>query len=128
MSILLRYYCEVAFELFIAHIAIYVQEANDSERRERDRQERMVASLREREMVVKQSLSVSLRERDREREQHQKEEAVQHFKALMADMVNIICIDILCYAFYLHILLLWKTLQSESTESKKRITHMLFID
>ena len=55
----------------------------------------MVASLREREMVVKQSLSVSLRERDREREQHQKEEAVQHFKALMADMVNIF-LDILC--------------------------------
>jgi len=65
-----------------------VQEVSDTERRERDRQERMVASLREREMVVKQSLSVSLRERDREREQHQKEEAIQHFKALMADMVN----------------------------------------
>jgi transcription elongation regulator 1 len=58
------------------------------ERRERDKQERVVASLREREMAVKQSLSASLRERDREREQHLKEEAVQHFRALMSDMVN----------------------------------------
>ena len=53
-----------------------------------DKQERMMASLREREKVVQQSLSVSLRERDREREQHLKEEAIQHFSALMADMVT----------------------------------------
>jgi len=53
-----------------------------------DKHERMMASLREREKVVQQSLSASLRERDREREQHIKEEAVQHFMALMADMVN----------------------------------------
>jgi len=37
------------------------------------------------------ALSVSLRERDKEREQHMKEEAVQHFKAFMADMVSKIC-------------------------------------
>jgi len=52
-----------------------------------NKQERMMASMREREKVVQQSLSVSLRERDREREQHLKEEAIQHFNALMADMV-----------------------------------------
>ena len=57
------------------------------ERGSMDKQERMMASLREREKVVQQSLSVSLRERDREREQHLKEEAVQHFGALLADMV-----------------------------------------
>jgi len=53
-----------------------------------DKQERMMASLREREKIVQQSLSVSLRERDREREQHLREEAEQHFSALMADMVS----------------------------------------
>jgi transcription elongation regulator 1 len=37
---------------------------------------------------VQRSLSSSLRERDKEREQHKKEEAVQHFKALLADMVR----------------------------------------
>lgn len=37
------------------------------------------------------TLSVSLRERDKEREQHMKEEAIQHFKAFMADMVSKIC-------------------------------------
>lgn len=68
-----------------------MKNADDTERRERDKQERVCASLREREMAVKQSLSVSLRERDRERESHQKEEAVQHFKALMADMVCFSC-------------------------------------
>ena len=55
-----------------------------------DKQERVMASLREREKVVQQSLSASLRERDREREQHIKEEAIQHFNALMSDMVGAI--------------------------------------
>jgi transcription elongation regulator 1 len=59
-----------------------------SEKRLRDKQERILASLREREKEVHQSLSASLRDRDREREQHLKEEAVQHFNALMADMVR----------------------------------------
>jgi len=57
-----------------------------------DKQERMMASMREREKVVQQSLSMSLRERDREREQHLKEEAMQHFSALMADMVTDCCL------------------------------------
>lgn len=48
-------------------------------------------SLREREKEVQMTLSVSLRERDKEREQHMKEEAIQHFKAFMADMVSKIC-------------------------------------
>ena len=32
-------------------------------------------------------MSSSLRERDKEREQHKRDEAVQHFKALLADLV-----------------------------------------
>ena len=36
------------------------------------------------------SLSSSLRERDKEREQHRKDEAITHFKALLADMVSIL--------------------------------------
>jgi len=52
-----------------------------------NRQERMMASMREREKAVQYSLAASLRDRDREREQHLKDEAIQHFNALMADMV-----------------------------------------
>ena len=36
---------------------------------------------------MQRSLSSSLRERDKEREQHKRDEAVQHFKALLADLV-----------------------------------------
>ena len=44
--------------------------------------------MRKREEEVKQSLSSSLRERDKEREQHKKDEAVQLFNALLADLVS----------------------------------------
>lgn len=37
---------------------------------------------------MKQSLSSSLRERDKEREQHKKDEAIQTFNALLADLVR----------------------------------------
>ena len=57
-------------------------------RKERERQERIENSLREREKEVQRSLSSSLKDRDREREQHKKDEAIQHFKALLADMVR----------------------------------------
>jgi len=50
-----------------------------------------MASMREREKVVQTSLAESLRDRDREREQHLKDEAIQHFNALMADMVISSC-------------------------------------
>ena len=48
----------------------------------------MQESMRKREEEVKQSLSSSLRERDKEREQHKKDEAVQLFNALLADLVS----------------------------------------
>jgi len=63
-------------------------DSDDEGRKEREKQERIENSLREREKEVQKTLSTSLRERDKEREQHKKEEAQQHFKALLADMVR----------------------------------------
>lgn len=62
--------------------------SEDEERKEREKQERIEASLKKREEEVKQSLSTSLRERDKEREQHKKDEAIQIFNALLADLVR----------------------------------------
>jgi len=83
-------------------IALCVKLHGSGDRGSMDKQERMMASLREREKAVQQSLSVSLRERDREREQHLKEEAIQHFTALMADMV--ICSALFLLAVHCHLL------------------------
>ncbi|XP_064599903.1 transcription elongation regulator 1-like isoform X2 [Liolophura sinensis] len=63
-------------------------ESDEEDRKEREKKERVEASLREREKEVQRTLSTSLRERDKEREQHKKDEAVQHFKALLADLVR----------------------------------------
>jgi len=68
-----------------------VQEADETERKAREKQARVEASMKEREKEVKESLETSLRERDKERDQHKKEEAVQAFKALLADLVNTLC-------------------------------------
>lgn len=63
-------------------------DSDDEERRNREKQERVQESMRKREEEVKQSLSSSLRERDKEREQHKKDEAIQLFNALLADLVR----------------------------------------
>lgn len=67
-------------------------QSEDEDRKEqekaREKQERIEASIKKREEEVKQSLSTSLRERDKEREQHKKDEAIQHFNALLADLVR----------------------------------------
>lgn len=55
-----------------------------------ERQARIEASLREREREVQKARSEQTKEIDREREQHKREEAIQHFKALMSDMVRCI--------------------------------------
>eukprot|EP00731_Ephydatia_muelleri_P020676 Em0013g403a len=55
---------------------------------ERDRQERIQASLREREREVMMSRTAQEKEWDREREELRKSEAAQHFKALLVDMVR----------------------------------------
>lgn len=63
-------------------------EGEDESTREREKQERIEASLREREKEVQRTLSTHLRERDKEREQHKHDEAVQHFNALLTDLVR----------------------------------------
>ncbi|XP_048485694.1 transcription elongation regulator 1, partial [Plutella xylostella] len=45
-------------------------------------------SLKEREREVQKALATSLRDRDKEREYHKRDEAVQHFNALLADLVR----------------------------------------
>ncbi|KAG8237630.1 hypothetical protein J437_LFUL017399 [Ladona fulva] len=64
------------------------EEEREKEARERERQARMEASLREREKEVQRTLATHLRDRDKEREQHKHDEAVQHFNALLADLVR----------------------------------------
>ncbi|XP_015785267.1 transcription elongation regulator 1 [Tetranychus urticae] len=56
--------------------------------REKEKQEAIEASLREREKEVARELSTHLRERDKEREQHKHAEAVEHFNALLADLIR----------------------------------------
>lgn len=60
----------------------------DDSVKEREKQERIEASIREREKEVQRTLSTHLRERDKERELHKHDEAVQHFKALLTDLVR----------------------------------------
>ncbi|KYB29457.1 transcription elongation regulator 1 isoform X1 [Tribolium castaneum] len=58
------------------------------EQRDKDRQARAEASLREREKEVQRTLATHMRDRDKEREQHKRDEAIQHFNALLADLVR----------------------------------------
>lgn len=68
----------------------YFQESDhdDDDRKDREKQERIEASLRKRQEEVHRSLSTSLRERDKEQQQHRKDEAIQVFNALLADLVS----------------------------------------
>lgn len=52
------------------------------------RQERIQASLKEREREVKLSRTAHEKEWNRERDQLRKSEALQHYKALLVDMVG----------------------------------------
>ncbi|UYV78992.1 TCERG1 [Cordylochernes scorpioides] len=61
---------------------------NEAAEKERERQQRVEASLREREKEVQRTLSTHLRERDKGRELHRHNEAVQHFNALLTDLVR----------------------------------------
>ncbi|ESO00595.1 hypothetical protein HELRODRAFT_82938, partial [Helobdella robusta] len=64
------------------------EELDEDTKRERERRERVEASMRQREKVVQESLMESLQERDKERKVHLREESVQHFRALLTDMVR----------------------------------------
>lgn len=54
----------------------------------KDKQARAEASLREREKEVQRTLATHMRDRDKEREQHKRDEAIQHFNALLSDLVR----------------------------------------
>ncbi|KAG6462831.1 hypothetical protein O3G_MSEX013489 [Manduca sexta] len=54
----------------------------------REREARAQASIKEREREVQKALANSLRDREKEREYHKRDEAVQHFNALLADLVR----------------------------------------
>lgn len=70
------------------HVCHPPQSVDIEKERELERQARIEASLREREREVQKARSEQTKEIDREREQHKREEAIQHFKALMSDMVR----------------------------------------
>ena len=64
-------------------------ETEEKERRsQREKKAREEASLREREKEVQRALAPHLRDRDKERLAHQHGEAMQHFTALLTDLVN----------------------------------------
>ncbi|KAJ8704155.1 hypothetical protein PYW07_013449 [Mythimna separata] len=61
---------------------------SDGETAAREKEARAQASIKEREREVQRALATSLRDRDKEREYHKRDEAVQHFNALLADLVR----------------------------------------
>lgn len=75
-------------ELFKHYMEKQAKSVDIDKEREMERQARIEASLREREREVQKARSEQTKEIDREREQHKREEAIQHFKALMSDMVR----------------------------------------
>ncbi|KAL1508885.1 hypothetical protein ABEB36_003707 [Hypothenemus hampei] len=58
------------------------------EEREKERQAKAEASLKRREEEVQRTLATHMRDRDKEREQHKRDEARQHFNALLVDLVR----------------------------------------
>ena len=60
----------------------------DRQQKERERQLRAEASIKEREKEVQRTLATHLRDRDKERQHHQRDEAIRHFNALLADLVR----------------------------------------
>ncbi|XP_043076684.1 transcription elongation regulator 1 [Puntigrus tetrazona] len=75
-------------ELYKQYVEKQAKNVDADKEKELERQARIEASLREREREVQRARSEQTKEIDREREQHKREEAVQHFKALMSDMVR----------------------------------------
>ncbi|XP_023231078.1 transcription elongation regulator 1-like isoform X3 [Centruroides sculpturatus] len=73
---------------FKEYVSKLTSEADEAAAREKEKQERIEASIREREKEVQRTLSSHLRERDKQKEQHKRDEAVQHFNALLADLVR----------------------------------------
>ncbi|XP_052006164.1 transcription elongation regulator 1-like isoform X1 [Xyrauchen texanus] len=76
-------------ELFKSYVERLAKNPNSEKEKELEKQARIEASLRERERTVQKFRSEQTKEIDREREQHKREEAIQHFKALLSDMVKL---------------------------------------
>lgn len=82
---------EVIFREFISRLnqnSFNVDKEINETLKEKEKQERIEASIREREKEVQRELSAHLRERDKEREQHLHAETVENFKALLIDLVR----------------------------------------
>ncbi|XP_055624534.1 transcription elongation regulator 1 [Toxorhynchites rutilus septentrionalis] len=60
----------------------------ERQQKERERRLRAEASIKEREKEVQRTLATHLRDRDKERQHHQRDEAIRHFNALLADLVR----------------------------------------
>uniref|UniRef100_A0A6Q2Y419 Transcription elongation regulator 1 n=1 Tax=Esox lucius TaxID=8010 RepID=A0A6Q2Y419_ESOLU len=75
-------------ELYRQYVDKQAKNMDSDKEKEMERAARIEASLREREREVQKARSEQTKEIDREREQHKREEAIQHFKALMSDMVR----------------------------------------
>ncbi|XP_066573145.1 transcription elongation regulator 1 isoform X2 [Amia ocellicauda] len=75
-------------ELFKQYVEKQAKNLDSDKEKELERQARIEASLREREREVQKARSEQTKEIDREREQHKREEAIQHFRALLSDMVR----------------------------------------
>ncbi|XP_031424585.2 transcription elongation regulator 1-like isoform X3 [Clupea harengus] len=75
-------------DLFKAYTEQLTKNPSSEQAREQARAARVEASLREREREVQKARSQQSREITREREVHKREEAIQHFRALMSDMVR----------------------------------------
>ncbi|KAG1680715.1 Transcription elongation regulator 1 [Nymphon striatum] len=73
---------------FKSYISSLTSDSDIEATKEREKQERIETSLREREKEVQRTLSTHLRERDKEREHHKHGEAIQHFNALLTDLVR----------------------------------------
>lgn len=61
---------------------------DESERKLKEKQARVEASIKEREKEVQRTLANHLRDRDKEREHHKRDESIRHFTALLADLVR----------------------------------------
>lgn len=66
-----------------------LNEEEEEDRKLDEKYERMEASLRKRQEEVRAQKEVYEKDREKERGIHLHDKAVQHFKALVSDMVNI---------------------------------------
>ncbi|KAH1027397.1 hypothetical protein HUJ05_000911 [Dendroctonus ponderosae] len=64
------------------------KEQSAKEEKDKERQAKAEASLKRREEEVQRTLATHMRDREKEREQHKRDEARQHFNALLVDLVR----------------------------------------